>query len=93
MTDFIAKARANRVIALNLRQNGAMMFFPEEEQNIPNEASQEVRRAVHLTKPMFVRSASLHAAAIVKAPDNADVANTGSEPLVLTEDLAVRKAA
>ncbi|WP_417250418.1 hypothetical protein [Celeribacter sp.] len=83
MTDFIAKARANRVIALKLHKSGTVMFFPDD---IPEVGTS--RKVTHISKPMFVRSQSLRDAAIVATPAKEAVANLADEPLVLGREHA-----
>lgn len=87
MTDYIAKARAGRVIALNMCQSGTVMFFPEEmtgSATVERPANRHVM--TQMRKPMFVRSASMHAQAAIKTPELEEVANA---PFVLTEEHAV----
>ncbi|WP_417242325.1 hypothetical protein [Celeribacter sp.] len=95
MNDYIAKARANRIIALSLHSNGATMFFPEAEIEPSNTLSElETRRAMmQVSKPMFVRSQSLAHSAIIATPDRASVANASNEPFILTQEYAVTNAA
>ena len=84
MTDFIAKARAGRIIAINAHNSGAVMFFPEDIVETKVERRQIVATMV---KPMFVRSAALHPSGQVKAPPMDQVAN--AQPYVLTDEHAV----
>jgi hypothetical protein len=87
MTDYIAKARQGRIIALNLCQNGAVMFFPEEMDEIVTTECPTSRQAMtRISKPMFVRSASVQSGTPIEAPHPEEVANV---PFVLTEEHAV----
>lgn len=79
MTDFRAKARRGRIIALQLHQANTVIFFPEE----PEHDVTPIRRTVSaMSKPMFVRSSTLTTDMIARAPEPETVANG---PLVLTE--------
>lgn len=79
MTDFIAKARAGRTIALESHRLRAVMFFPEETEV---SAAPERRTVSEISKPMFVRSVRVRTDMIAKAPAPETVANA---PLLLTE--------
>ncbi|GAA3860045.1 hypothetical protein [Celeribacter arenosi] len=80
MTDYIAKARSNRVIALSHHQSGAVMFFPQDMSEERTGARQLITR---MSKPMFVRSTAITASSRVTAPDMENVAN---EPYQLSAD-------
>ncbi|WP_434289532.1 hypothetical protein [Celeribacter sp. SCSIO 80788] len=87
MTDYFAKARKGRIIALNLYQSGAVMFFPEEFGEIVSTERSTSRHVVtQMSKPMFVRSVSVQSGALIEAPRPEKVANA---PFVLTEEHAV----
>ena len=85
MTDYIAKARAGRTLAINIHRSGAVMFFPEDIVEVAPVATRQI--VTSMVKPMFVRSAALHPSAEVKAPSMDQVAN--AQPFVLTEEHAV----
>ncbi|WP_417263415.1 hypothetical protein [Celeribacter sp.] len=87
MTDYLAKARQGRIIALNLHQSGAVMFFPEElDEPVATARPSSHHIITQVSKPMFVRSASVTSGAMIDVPRMEDVANT---PLILTEEHAV----
>ncbi|MBW6416470.1 hypothetical protein [Celeribacter sp. PS-C1] len=87
MTDYFEKARQGRIIALNLHQSGAVMFFPEDMEDAAMTARPSSHHIItQVSKPMFVRSASITSGAMIDAPRLENVANT---PLVLTEEHAV----
>lgn len=93
MTDFIAKARKNRIIALNLNTKGTMIFFPEDDSTLVG-ADVSRRAMTHISKPMFVRSQAVQTSAMIEVPHKDLVANdtTSIAPqdvFVLTEDLAI----
>lgn len=83
MTDFIAKARAGRVIALEYHRSGAVMFFPEE---LEDTVVTSRRRVTHVGKPMFVRSSAMDMGTSYVAPRPEQAANA---PLQLREDQLV----
>lgn len=95
MIDFIAKARKNRIIALNLSTNGTEMFFPADECALPDATANTTRRAVtHVSKPMFVRSQAVQTSAMIQAPHLDAVANdtatqSPQDVFVLTEEFAI----
>lgn len=87
MTDYLAKARQGRVVALNQSRSGSEMFFPEEMGESLNDERLSRRRAMStMSKPMFVRSSSVRMGAIANASRTGEVAN---DPLVLTAEYAV----
>lgn len=85
MTDFIAKARANRVIALGSHRSGTTMFFPEDavEQRL-----RIGRQIPHAGKPMFMRSRSSRNGAYAKVHALDTVANRSVTPFSSTRDHA-----
>jgi hypothetical protein len=91
MTDFITKARKNRIIALNLNTKGSVMFFPEDDSDVSSVARRSV---THVSKPMFVRSQAFKTSAMIETPNSDTIANDTTvgaphDVLVLTEDLAI----
>lgn len=95
MTDFITKARKNRIIALNLNTKGSVMFFPEDDSILSDGPVDVARRSVtHVSKPMFVRSQAFKTSAMIETPNSDTIANdtpagAPHDVLVLTEDLAI----
>ncbi|SFK11369.1 hypothetical protein [Celeribacter neptunius] len=91
MTDYIAKARQGRTIALSQSQSGSVMFFPEEFEDVAAQDRRSSRRTINeMSKPMFVRSSSVRAGtmarAMIDAPNVEEAANT---PLILTAEDAI----
>ncbi|WP_439103992.1 hypothetical protein [Celeribacter marinus] len=58
MTNFLAKARSNRLIALAQHEKGAVMFFPNACVDASGSMTDVSTRVVmaQIAKPMFVRS-------------------------------------
>ncbi len=64
MTDYFAKARKGRIIALNLHQSGAVMFFPEDmEEPVASARPDAEQIMTQRSKAMFVRSDATQAEA------------------------------
>jgi hypothetical protein len=99
MIDFIAKARTNRIIALNLSNKGTEMFFPEDDTATLDGQLDPRRRAVtHVTKSMRLRSQSVQTSAMIKTPHADMVANVKAnqapqDVFVLTQELAISSTA
>jgi hypothetical protein len=94
MTDFIAKARQNRITALTSHTNGSAMFFPDDYSLGLDEAPSRV--AMGGAKTMFVRSRAIQTSVAIDTPSNEIVANdvasnASLDVFVLTEELAISK--
>lgn len=76
MIDFIAKARANRIIALNLSTKGAEMFFPKDGA-AKRDGRPDPRRGTvtHVSESMRLRSQLIKTSAMIETPDSDMVAN------------------
>ncbi|MBU2866124.1 TFIIIC subunit 6 family protein [Pacificibacter marinus] len=98
MIDFIAKARTNRIIALNLSSKGTEMFFPEDDTATRIGEVNTGRRAVtHVSRSMRLRSQSVQTSAMIEAPRSDMIANgqTDQAPqdvFVLTKEFAIADA-
>lgn len=87
MICYFDKARQGRTIALNLHQNGAVMFFPEEIEAMELSDRPAIRQAItQMSKPMFVRSSSVETGAMIGTPR---AENSADVPYLLTNALAV----
>ena len=98
MIDFIAKARMNRIIALNLSSKGTEMFFPEDDATALEGQLDAGRGAVtHVSKPMHLRSQAVQTSAMIATPHSDMVANAKEDQapqdvFILTEEFAVHDA-
>ncbi|MBU2937263.1 MULTISPECIES: hypothetical protein [Pacificibacter] len=95
MIDFIAKARTNRIIALNLSSKGTEMFFPEDDTAKRAGKVHTGRRAVtHVSRPMRLRSQSVQTSAMIETPHSDMVANVKThhapqDVFVLTQEFVI----
>lgn len=90
MTDYLAKARSNRLIALNLRKTGADMFFPQDADDGPAENAHSDRGSLKcISKPMFVRSVTLEVQPALATPSGQDTANCRALPFLLGDEHSV----
>lgn len=98
MIDFIAKARENRIIALNLSTKGTEMFFPEDDTATLDGQLDTGRGAMtYMSRSMRLRSPSVQTSAVIETPHSGMIANaqTNQAPqdvFILTAEFAIADA-